>query len=77
MGRNLTLNLSEEMIKSAKILAIEQNKSLSQMFREYFEHMVNHQTAYKQSVSQILKWSQKGLYALNGQKWSREDLYDR
>lgn len=77
MGRNLTLHLPEEMIRSAKIMAIQQNKSLSQLLREYFEQMILPQTAYRRSMARILARTQKGLYSLKARSWRREDLYER
>lgn len=74
---NLTLSIDEQLIKKARIKAIEEGTSLSAKVREMLEQYV--QTADQRQLAgqAILAAAARSQANATGATWRREDLYDR
>lgn len=77
-NQNVTLSLPKEILRKAKILAIEQGSSLSGLMSRMLEELVSRQDAYCQAREHHLKVFEKLDLGTDGQAdWSREDLHER
>jgi len=76
--QNVTLSIPKEILKKAKILAIERGWSLSGLMSRLLEESVTKQDAYCQAREHHLKVLEKLDLGTGGRvDWSREDLYER
>jgi hypothetical protein len=76
--QNVTLSIPKEVLKKAKILAIEQDSSLSGLMSRLLEELVSKKDAYRQAREHHLAVLEKlDLGTGGGVTWSREDLHER
>ena len=77
--QNITLSVPKELLKKAKILAAQTDRSLSQLVRESLEEKVTEATGYGRAKARQLKLLKKGInLGTDGDiSVSREELYER
>ena len=77
MKSNITLKLDAELLREAKILAAEENTSISQLLTDQLQHVVERRKLYERAKRRALKLLEKG-YDWN---WkppaSRDELHER
>jgi len=74
--RNLTLQLDEDVIRRAKVLAAKRGTSVSGLVARELEHLVAEDARYeeaRQRASAIMASSAPR----GGRTWRREELHDR
>jgi hypothetical protein len=76
--QNVTLSLPKDVLKKAKILAIEQDSSLSGLMSRLLEELVSKKDTYYQAREHHLAVFEKLDLGTGGHiSWSREDLHER
>lgn len=77
--QNVTLSIPKTLLQQAKIMAMSQNKSLSQFLKESLEEKVREKADYKKAQKRQLRLLKNGLdLGTKGQiKSSRDDLHAR
>ena len=75
--QNITISLSPEMIKKAKVLAAQRSTSISGLLAEQIESLVDSEEAYERSQRAALVLLEKG-FRLGGMITARRDeLHER
>ncbi len=77
--QNVTLAIPKNILRKAKILAVQKNTSLSGLLTQTLADLVAHQEAYEQARQRNLAQLQSGFdLGTQGQiTWKREDLHER
>jgi len=77
--QNVTLAIPKDILRKAKILAVQKNTSLSGLLTQTLVDLVAHQEAYQQARQRSLTQLKNGLeLGTQGQiAWKREDLHER
>jgi hypothetical protein len=77
--QNVTLSIPKVLLGKAKILAVTQDKSLSQLLKEALEEKVREEADYNSAQKRQLRLLKKGLnFGTKGRiKISRDDLHAR
>jgi hypothetical protein len=77
--QNVTLAIPKELLRKAKILAVQKNTSLSGLLSQTLAEIVAHQEGYEQARQRNLEYLQKGfdLGTQGNPTWKREDLHER
>ncbi len=77
--QNVTLSLSKTLIKQAKILATQEDKSLNELVRETLQQKVDQSTGYMKAQRRHAATLKKGLNLGTQGRWSiaREELHAR
>lgn len=77
--QNLTLALPKVLIKQIKILAAQEDKSITQMIRAMLEKKITKDPAYEEAKKRYFKITKKGFnLGANGHlNISREELHER
>jgi hypothetical protein len=74
---NLTLAIEEDLLLSARRLALSRRTTVNQLVRQFLADLV-HQTDRRRSArSRLKKMLDQGLVKVGGRTWKREDLYER
>ncbi len=75
---NLTLTIDDELLRAARIRALEQGTSVNAVVREYLERFAN-RAAARDALEAFLARSEKASASSGpgGRTWTREELYDR
>ena len=77
--QNVTLAIPKELLRKAKILAIQRNTSLSGLLTQTLIEMVSDQERYEQARQHNLELLRQGFdFGTHGELiWKREDLHER
>ncbi|MDD4562286.1 MAG: DUF6364 family protein [Syntrophomonadaceae bacterium] len=80
MGRqNVTLSLSEDVIKKAKHLAVDRDMSLSALLSTYILDMVAKEEQYAEAKEDSIRLMEEGfdMGSAGENTWKREELHER
>jgi hypothetical protein len=77
--QNVTLAIPKDILRKAKILAVQKNTSLSGLLTQTLVDLVAHQEAYQQARQRNLAILESGFdLGTQGQvTWKREELHER
>ncbi len=77
--QNVTLAIPKDILRKAKILAVQKNTSLSGLLTQTLADLVAHQEAYELARQRNLALLQNGFdFRTRGKiPWKREDLHER
>ena len=77
--QNVTLAIPKNLLRKAKILAVQKNTSLSGLLTQTLADLVAHQEAYEQARQRNLALLKSGfdLDTQGQMPWKREDLHER
>jgi hypothetical protein len=77
--QNVTLAIPRDILRKAKILAVQKNTSLSGLLTQTLADLVAHQEAYEQARLRNLTVLQRGfdLDTRGNITWKREELHER
>jgi len=75
---NLTLSIDEELLKRARIRALEQDTSVNALVRDYLEALAG-QAKPRDGIRAVLKLSEDSRSGSGpeGRTWTREGIYER
>lgn len=75
--RNLTIQLDAEIIRKARVLAVERSVSLSRLVAEQLERLVGDEERYQTACRQALADLRSGYHLGGGTVPTREELHER
>jgi predicted transcriptional regulator len=75
--QNVTVSLSTQTVKKAKILAAKRSTSISALLTEQIESLVNEDDAHERAAAAAIALMQRGFHMGGGPKVSREELHER
>ncbi|MGH2734907.1 MAG: DUF6364 family protein [Actinomycetota bacterium] len=74
--RNLTLQVDEELIKDAKVVAAKRGTSVSGLVAAHLKELVAREKSYDEAREFALR-SMREAVPRGGITWTRDELYDR
>lgn len=74
---NLTITVDEEVLKRARVRALEQGTSVNALLRVYLETFAGASSERRQATRDLLERSERAQSARGGRRWTREELHDR
>ena len=77
MKRNLTIQLDEKVVQSARVIAARRAMSISRMVASEIEALVRNDESYQRAAVAARAHLQKGFHLGGGPPPQRETLYDR
>ena len=77
--QNVTLSLPKALLKKAKTIAVQQDKSLSELLRESIEEKVQEASGFRKARERQIRVLKSGLDLGTGGKLAttREELHER
>ena len=75
---NLTLSIDDELLKRARIKALEEGTSVNALVRDHLERFAGGKEREREAVRQILEDSKTSTASSRGRgrTWTRDDLYE-
>lgn len=73
---NLTLTIDAEVLKRARIRALEEDTSVNALVREFLESYADERAAREEAVENLLRISRESKSSSGGRKFNREELYE-
>jgi len=74
---NLTISVDNEVLKKARIRALEQNTSVNAVLREFLESFAGVVAEHDKAVQNVISLSESSLSRRGKRQWSRDELYER
>jgi hypothetical protein len=76
---NLTLTIDAEVLKKARIRALERDTSVNALVRQYLEDLAGQETAPPDPIAGLLELARNTNAGSGpgGRTWTREELYER
>ena len=74
---NVTMAIDEEILKKARIHALEQGTSLNAVVREFLEEYAGSQNKYSEATTRLIVKSNAVSGSSGGTSWKRDELYER
>src|SRR5947209_2108601 len=74
--RNITFSLPEDLIRGAKILAVQRNLSFNALVKEMLEEVVKGRNRTRKAGERLLRKSEAGLYEIAPGSWNRAELHE-
>jgi hypothetical protein len=75
--RNITLSLSEETVRKAKILAARRDTSVSGLLTQQIEELATKDDEYQQAKAEALAMLRSGFTFGKIEHMTREEMHDR
>ncbi len=75
--QNVTVSLSREVLKKAKILAARRETSISGLLAQEIEAMVSEDETYERAQRQAMALLERGFHLGGAVRVSREELHER
>lgn len=74
---NLTIAIDDDLLKQARIRALEQGSSVNAMLREYLESFAGRRSAHRQAVQALDEIAGRATSGSGGRRFTRDELYER
>jgi len=74
---NLTITVDEEVLRQARIRALEQGKSVNAILAEYLRSYADRTTAQVDATQTLIGLSRKSTSSRGGRRWTRDELHER
>ena len=74
---NLTITVDEEVLKRARLKALEQGTSVNAMLRRHLEQYASGDAHRKAALATIREVSRRSRASRGKAKWTREELHER
>jgi len=74
---NLTIVLDDEVLKKARLRALEQGKSVNSIIRDYLEAYSRVRPEREAAISNLLRLSKSAKSRRGRKRWTREELHER
>ncbi len=74
--RNLTVELDDEVIRNAKVVAAKRGTSVSRLVANGLEDLIEGDVRYEEARERALK-TLANAKPRGGRSWKREDLHER
>lgn len=74
---NLTITIDDEVLRRARMRALEQETSVNSVLRSYLEAYAAAGTIWKQAADEVLRLSAEARSGRGGRTWTRDELHER
>jgi plasmid stability protein len=74
---NLTITLDDEVLRRARLRALEQDVSVNALLRDYLEAYAAMGTTWNQATDEILRLSARSRSGRGDRSWTRDELHER
>lgn len=73
---NLTIAIDDDLLKRARMRALEQGSSVNALLREYLVSFAGNR-AYERAVRALDDIADRTHSGSDGRRWTRDELYER
>ncbi|NLD71034.1 MAG: hypothetical protein GX644_19780 [Limnobacter sp.] len=74
---NLTISVDEEVLRRARIRALQQGSSVNAILRELLEAYAGVGPAQSDAVAELIRLSKDSTARRGNAAWTRDDLHER
>ncbi|MCA9561777.1 MAG: hypothetical protein KC583_24695 [Myxococcales bacterium] len=74
---NLTITVDDEILKRARIRALEENTSVNAILRDYLESYAGVAARRRDALAHLLELSRRSDAGRGEARWTRDELHER
>ena len=74
---NLTITVDEDVLRQARIRALEQGKSVNAILSEYLRSYADRRATQVDATRTLIELSRTSTSARGGRRWTRDELHER
>ncbi len=74
---NLTIAIDDDLLRRARIRALEQGHSVNALLREYLKSFAGKTNVHKRAVQALDEIADRTRSGSGGRRWKRDELYER
>ena len=74
---NLTITVDDDVLKRARMRALENGVSVNAVLREFLEAYAGARRTSREAIADLLQLSQRGASRRGGRIWVRDQLHQR
>ena len=74
---NLTIAVDDELLRKARIRALEQGRSVNALLREYLESFAGRTRVHERAVQRLHEIADRSMTGSGGRRWTRDELHER
>ena len=74
---NLTITIEDEVLRRARMRALEQDTSVNSLLRDYLEAYSAVGSTWEQATEAILRLSAESRSGRGDRTWTRDELHER
>jgi hypothetical protein len=74
---NLTISIDDEVLRRARVRAIEQDTSVNSILRDYLEAYAAAGRTWERAADAILQISRQARSGRGKARWTRDELHER
>ncbi len=75
--KNLTLAIDEDLLMTARKLALDRNTSVNQLIREYLQSLVEEDRKRRDALDRLKSCMARGILEAGDKHWTRDELHER
>lgn len=73
---NLTLSIPEDLLRRARIRALEQGTSVNAVVRQHLEAYAGGSQRRERAIAAVLRLAERAESGAGGRRWTRDELHD-
>jgi hypothetical protein len=77
VSRNLTLTIDEELIRTARKVALDRNTSVNNLVRGFLESLVSESGEQRAAMIELEDFFRQKPFAVGTKNWTRAELHER
>ncbi len=74
---NLTITIDDEVLKRARLRALQENTSVNALLRDALETYAGVRVERESAVVDLLRLARGSQAGSGGRRWTREEVYER
>jgi hypothetical protein len=74
---NLTITIDDEILRRARLRALEQHTSVNALLRDYLDAFAAAGATWGQATDEILRLSSQASGGRSNRRWTRDELHER
>jgi hypothetical protein len=74
---NLTVTIDDQVLKKARLRALEQGTSVNALVREYLDRYAGAASAHEEAVEGLIRLARTTRAGRGQRRWTRDELHER
>ena len=74
---NVTIVVPDEVLKKARVRAVDEGRSVNAVIREYLETYAGVRRRQTKAIEELLELSKRSQSRRGARRWTRDDLHGR
>lgn len=74
---NVTLAIDDDLLRSARKVAIDRDTTVNQLVREFLDNLVRQASGQEAAAERLLRMMDEKPLSVGPRTWGRDEIYER